>query len=70
MHVTYGCSKWIIWIHDLANKYTDYIFIAVLFRARGSTNQGITLTALKRHLKHGDQHILQGLWKQQTCIKK
>ena len=64
--LTYGCPKRIIWIHDLTHKHTDDIFVTVLFWAGGSTYQRITLSTLKRHLKHGDQYILQGLKKAKT----
>ena len=67
--LTYGCPKRIIWIHHLTHKHTDDIFVTVLFWAGGSTYQGITLSTLKRHLKHGDQHILQGLKKAKTRKK-
>lgn len=58
---TYRCSKGVLWINHLANKHTDHILITVLFRAGRPTYEGITLTTLKRHLKHGDQNILQRL---------
>ena len=64
--LTYGCPKRILWIHHLTHKHTDDIFVTVLLWAGGSTYQRITLSTLKRHLKHGDQYILQGLKKAKT----